>query len=72
MYKPEEDGNKDGAEEEKEDEQQPGINMTPQHCKSDKEKIAFLHSLLPQHELQYHSVVSAVVSMEVRTEVLIH
>jgi hypothetical protein len=45
---------------------------TPQRCKSDKEKIAFLHSLLPQHELQYHSVISAVASMEVRTGVLIH
>jgi hypothetical protein len=67
MYKSE-----DGSEEEEEDEQQPGMDMTPQRCKSDKEKIAFLHSLLPQHELQYHSVISAVASMEVRTGVLIH
>ena len=38
---------------------------TPRHCRSDKEKIEFLHSLLPSHQDWYHSVITTVDAMEV-------
>lgn len=47
------------------DEQQAGEDTTPKHCKSEGEKIAFLHALHPQSENMYHSVITAVASMKV-------
>ena len=38
---------------------------TPIHCKSEKEKITFLHSLFPSHEAWYHSVINTVALLEV-------
>jgi hypothetical protein len=47
------------------DEQQPDEDITPRDCRSDKDKIAFLRSLLPQSENVYHSIISLLASMEV-------
>ena len=71
-YKPDEGGDSDGVKgmEDQEDDlardpQQPGSKDTPRHCKSDKDKISFLHSLLPQHEHKYHSIIRTLASVEV-------
>ena len=42
------------------DTQQQGcMDKVPKHCKSDKERITFLQSLLSQSEHEFHFVVSA-------------
>lgn len=37
----------------------------PKSCKSEKEKLLFLRSLLPQHQRDFHSIINAVAPMEV-------
>ena len=71
-YRPD---NKNGSSEDKDDDdeednlsddgEQEGGGGTPKNCKSDKEKISLLHSLLPQYEYKNHSLITIVASMEV-------
>lgn len=62
----EEDEHGDKEEEvEEEEEEEEGKAKTPRQCKTEEERIGFLRSLLPQSEHFYHSVISAVVLLEV-------
>ena len=51
--------------------QQSDKASTPKHCKSDEDRISFLHSLLPQFEPNFHDVINAVALVEVCCHLLI-
>ena len=50
--------------------QEESVVRTPNLCVSDEERVAFLRSLLPQEEYEFHSVVNAVSSMDVSVQPL--
>ena len=58
--------------EESGDEQQEGTDKTPKHCKSEEEKIAFLHALLSQSESRYQFAQVGNLSDEIASHLLVH